>query len=50
MGTAGGIIILALSSVMGVSSKLYTHYFSYVVLVAAVMLGGLLVFLLTVKE
>ena len=50
MGTAGGIIILALSSIMGMSNKLYTHYFSYVILVCAVMVGGLLVFILTVKE
>ena len=50
MGTAGGIIILALSSVMGVSNKLYSSYFGYVVLVCAVMMGGLIAFILTVKE
>ena len=50
MGTAGGIIILALSSIMGMSSKLYSSYFNYVLLVCAVMVGGLLVFVLTVKE
>ena len=50
MGTAGGIIILALSSVMGMSSKLYSHYAGYVALVCAVMLGGLLAFIFTVKE
>ena len=50
MGTAGGIIILVLSTVMGTSSKLYMHYSSYVILVCSVMAIGLLVFLLTVKE
>ena len=50
MGTAGGIIILVLSTIMGTSSKLYMHYSSYVLLVCSVMLIGLIVFLLTVKE
>ena len=50
MGTAGGIIILALSSFIGMSSKLYSHYIGYVALVCAVMLGGLITFIFTVKE
>lgn len=50
MGTAGGIIILALSSFTGMSSKLYSHYIGYVALVCAVMLGGLITFIFTVKE
>ena len=50
MGTAGGIIILVLSTVMSTSSKLYMHYSSYVILVCSVMVIGLIVFLLTVKE
>ena len=50
MGTAGGIIILALSSFMGMSNKLYSHYIGYVALVCAVMLGGLITFIFTVKE
>ena len=50
MGTAGGILILALSSFMGMSSKLYSHYIGYVALVCAVMLGGLITFIFTVKE
>ena len=50
MGTAGGIIILVLSTVMGTSKKLYMHYSSYVLLVCCVMVIGLIVFLLTVKE
>ena len=50
MGTAGGIIILALSSFMGMSNKLYSHYIGYVALVCAVMVGGLIAFIFTVKE
>ena len=50
LGTAGGIIILALSSFMGMSNKLYSHYIGYVALVCAVMLGGLITFIITVKE
>ena len=50
MGTAGGLIILVLSSVLGISSKLYMHYFLYVALVCLVMIIGLVVFVLTVKE
>ena len=50
MGTAGGLIILALSSFMSVSNKLYSHYIGYVALVCTVMLGGLLAFIFTVKE
>ena len=51
MGTAGGIIILALSSFMGISNKrVFDSAFSYVALVCAVMIGGLLVFIFTVKE
>lgn len=50
MGTAGGIIILLLSTVMSISKKLYSNYMGFVLLVCAVMLGGLIAFLLTVKE
>jgi MFS family permease len=50
MGTAGGIIILALSSFMGMSSKLYSHYVGYVALVCVVMVGALIAFIFTVKE
>ena len=50
MGTAGGILILLLSNVMGMSNKLYSHYIGYVALVCAVMVGGLLAFIFTVKE
>ncbi len=51
MGTAGGIIILGLSSLMKVESKrLFSPTFSFVALVCAVMLGGLLVVIFAVKE
>ena len=50
MGTAGGILVLGLTSVMGTSSKLYSHYFKLVVCVCAIMVIGLLVFIFTVKE
>ena len=51
MGTAGGIIILGLSSFMKISNReLYANPIAYVLLVCAVMLGGLIVFIITVKE
>ncbi len=50
MGTAGGIIVLLISTVMGTSSKLYMHYFTYVLLVCSIMTIGLLIFIFTVKE
>ena len=50
MGTAGGIIILLLSTVMSMSTKLYSSYLGFVLLVCAVMIGGLITFILTVKE
>jgi MFS family permease len=50
MGTAGGIIILLTSTFMGISKQLYSSYLGFVLLVCAVMLGGLIVFIFTVKE
>ena len=50
MGTAGGIIVLVVTTVVGTSSKLYMHYFGYVALVCSIMIIGLLTFLFTVKE
>ena len=50
MGTAGGIIVLVLTTVVGTSSKLYMNYTGYVALVCAIMVLGLLIFLFTVKE
>jgi len=50
MGTAGGILVLILGIVFGTSGDLYMNYTIYVVAVAAIMLIGLAVFLLKVKE
>ena len=50
MGTAGGILVLVTSTVMGTSYKLYMHYFEYVLLVCSIMIIGLLIFIFTVKE
>ena len=50
MGTAGGILVLALGIVFGTSKNLYMSYVGYVIAVVAIMLGGLIVFMLTVKE
>ena len=49
-GTAGGILVLALGMVFATSKKLYMEYTPYVIAVVSVMLVGLIVFLLTVKE
>ena len=50
MGTAGGILVLVLGMVFGTSKKLYMQYTPYVAAVVALMLTGLVIFLLTVKE
>ena len=50
MGTAGGILVLALGIVFGTSKNLYMSYVGYVIAVAAIMVGGLVVFILTVRE
>ena len=50
MGTAGGIIILAFSSVFGISGNPYMSYNGYVIATCLVMLVGLVVFVTTVKE
>lgn len=49
MGTAGGIIVLVLGMVFA-TSKIYMEYSWYVVAVCTVMLTGLVIFILTVKE
>ncbi len=49
MGTAGGIIVLVFGMIFA-TSKIYMQYTWYVVAVCAVMLFGLTVFALTVKE
>lgn len=50
MGTAGGIIILVFGMIFGTSKHLYMEYTRYVIAVCAVMLVGLVVFMLFVKE
>ena len=50
MGTAGGIIILVLSSVFGISKDPYMSYTGYVIATCIVMLVGLVIFIATVKE
>ena len=49
-GTAGGILVLALGMVFATSKNHYMKYTGYVVAVVAIMLTGLIVFLLCVKE
>ncbi len=49
-GTAGGIIVLVLGMVFATSKNHYMQYTGYVVAVVSVMLVGLIVFLLTVRE
>ena len=49
-GTAGGILVLVLGMVFATSKHTYMQYTGYVVAVVAIMLTGLIVFLLTVKE
>ena len=49
-GTAGGILVLALGIVFATSKKLYMSYTGYVLAVVSIMLVGLIVFMLCVKE
>ena len=50
MGTAGGIIVLAFSSIFGISGNPYMSYTAYVIATGIVMLVGLGIFVFTVKE
>ena len=50
MGTAGGLIILLLGKIFNTGEKGKTDFVAYIIAVCAVMLTGLIVFLLTVKE
>ena len=50
MGTAGGILVLVLGMIFATSKNIYMQYSWYVVAVTAIMLTGLIVFILTVKE
>ena len=49
-GTAGGIAVLVLGMVFATSKNYYMQYTPYVIAVCAIMLVGLIVFMLTVKE
>ena len=49
-GTAGGILVLVLGMVFATSKHLYMQYTPYVIAVVAIMLTGLVIFLLSVKE
>ncbi len=50
MGTAGGISVLVLGMVFGTSKDKYMKFTGYVLAVISVMILGLIVFILTVKE
>ena len=50
MGTAGGILVLVLGMIFATSANLYMQYTGYVIAVCGIMLTGLVIFLLTVKE
>ena len=50
MGTAGGILVLVLGMVFATSKNKFMEYTPYVIAVCAIMLTGLVVFILTVKE
>ena len=49
-GTAGGIIVLGLGAAFSTADNYYMQYTGYVTAVVAVMLAGLLVFMISVKE
>ena len=49
-GTAGAMLVLALGIVFATSKNHYMQYTGYVAAVVGVMLTGLIIFLLTVKE
>ena len=50
MGTAGGILVLVLGIIFKTGEVGKTNYLAYIFTVCALMLTGLVVFLLTVKE
>ncbi len=49
-GTIGAILVLALGAVFGTSSKIAMTYLGYVLAVVGIMLLGLIVFMMTVRE
>ena len=50
MGAAGGILVLGLGILFGTSKDLYMNYFEYIASVCGIMVAGLIIFALTVKE
>ena len=50
MGTAGGIIILAFSSIFGITKDPYMSFTAYIVATCIIMIVGLVIFVATVKE
>ena len=50
MGTAGGILVLVLGMVFNTSGNKYMQYTAYVIAVCAIMITGLCIFILTVRE
>ena len=50
MGTAGGILVLVLGMIFNTSGNKYMQYTWYVLAVCGIMVGGLAVFITTVKE
>ena len=50
MGTAGGIIVLAFSSIFGITKDPYMSFTAYVIATCIVMVVGLAIFIATVKE
>ena len=49
-GTAGGILVLVLGMVFATSKNHYMQYTGYVIAVVSIMLTGLIIFILSVKE
>ncbi len=49
-GTAGGILVLVLGMVFGTSGKISMTYMGYVLAVIGIMILGLVIFMMTVKE
>ena len=50
MGTAGGLIVLGLGMIVKIGKDNMDNFFTYFICVGGIMLVGLIVFLLTVKE
>lgn len=50
MGTAGGILVLGLGIIFATSKNHYMQYTPYVIAVVSIMLTGLIIFIVSVKE